>query len=77
MHVRTIILVLVALAASGATALAALAVKDPMQLILRPVDVPGAKRTVQQSPIRTGGVRGKFAGYSFYFVSCRLVGCDD
>lgn len=68
MHVRTMILILVALAASAATALAAPVVKDPMQLILRPADVPGAKRTIQQSPIQTGGARGKFAGYSFYFA---------
>jgi hypothetical protein len=64
----------VTVAAIAGTALAASAVKDPMRLILTRADVAGAKQTVQQAPIDTGGVRGKFAGYSYYFMRGQLEG---
>ena len=68
MRSRAIILAVVSAASLAASALAASAVKDPMRLILTRADVAGAKQTVQQAPIDTGGVRGKFAGYSYYFM---------
>ena len=68
---RAIALTALAATLSAATALAApaaFALKDPMRLILTRADVAGAKQTIQQAPIQTGGVRGKYAGYSYYFT---------
>lgn len=68
MRSRAIILAVVSAASLAAGALAASAAKDPMRLILTRSDVAGAKQTIQQAPIDTGGVRGEFAGYSYYLT---------
>ena len=66
MRLKTIVVTLATALAVAAPAASAL--KDPMRLILTRADVAGAKQTIQQAPIQTGGVRGEFAGYSYYFT---------